>query len=58
MNAAMGRPKLENPNIIKLSIRINNKLNERLEEYCRETGKSKGIVIREGIEMVLDTNKK
>lgn len=58
MNAAMGRPKLENANNIKLSTRINKRLNERLEEYCNRTGKTKGEVIREGVEKVLTENEK
>lgn len=58
MNAAMGRPKLENANNIKLSTRINKRLNERLEEYCKRTGKTKGEVIREGVEKVLTENEK
>lgn len=58
MNAAMGRPRLENANNIKLSTRINKNLNERLEEYCNRTGKTKGEVIREGVEKVLAENEK
>ena len=58
MNAAMGRPRLENANNIKLSTRINKNLNERLEEYCNRTGKTKGEVIREGVKKVLAENEK
>ena len=58
MNAVMGRPKLENANNIKLSTRINKQLNDRLEEYCKTTGKTKGEVIREGVEKVLVENEK
>ena len=58
MSAAMGRPKIENANNIKLSTRINKDLNDRLEEYCKQTGKTKGAVIREGVEKVLGKNEK
>ena len=58
MNAVVGRPKLDNPNTIKLSTRINKQLNDRLEEYCNRTGETKGAVIREGIEKVLGEKEK
>lgn len=53
MGPKMGRPRLDNPNSIKLSIRINALLNERLERYCKKYNVSKGEVIRQGIEKIL-----
>lgn len=53
MSPRTGRPKLDNPNSIKLSIRINAELNSRLENYCEYNKVSKGEVIRQGIEKVL-----
>lgn len=58
MSPRTGRPKLENPNSIKLSIRINAELNTQLEEYCIANNVSKGEVIRQGIEKVLAESKK
>ena len=53
MGPKMGQPKLDNPNSIKLSIRINALLNDRLERYCKKYSLSKGEVIRKGIEKIL-----
>lgn len=58
MSPRTGRPKLENPNSIKLSTRINAELNSRLEHYCYNNNVSKGEVIRQGIEKVLSENEK
>ncbi len=58
MSPRTGRPKLDNPNSIKLSTRINAELNSRLEKYCEINNVSKGEVIRQGIEKVLAENKK
>lgn len=58
MSLRIGRPKLDNPNSIKLSTRINAELNTRLEKYCELNNVSKGEVIRQGIEKVLAENEK
>ena len=58
MSPRTGRPRLENPNSIKLSTRINAELNKKLEEYCENNNVSKGEVIRQGIEKVLAENEK
>lgn len=58
MNAKMGRPKLDNPNTINLSVKVNAELNTRLEQYCKTNNISKGVVIRQGIEKVLAENEK
>ena len=47
MSPRIGRPKLDNPNSIKLSTRINAELNTRLEKYCELNNVSKGEVIRQ-----------
>lgn len=53
MSPRTGRPRLDNPNSIKLSIRIKAELNIRLEKYCESKNISKGEVIRQGMEKVL-----
>ncbi len=58
MSAKMGRPKLDNPNSIKLSIRISENLNKELELFCSKNGVSRGEVVRKGLEKILAENKK
>lgn len=53
MSPRTGRPKLPNPNIIKLTIRLNPELSKALEEYCIQYEKSKGEAVREGLEKLL-----
>lgn len=57
MSPKTGRPKIENPNTINLMIRINKDLNLRLNEYCKINSITKGEVVRNGIEKVLDEKK-
>ena len=45
----MGRPRIDNPNTINLTVRINSELNEKLVEYCKEHNLTKGEVVRQGI---------
>ena len=58
MKPKLGRPKEENPNTINLTVRINDKLSERLNKHCAQSGESKGEVVRKGIEYVLDKENK
>lgn len=57
MSAKMGRPTIKNPNIRNLTIRINEELNVRLTQYCKEYKITKGEVVRAGIERVLSEKK-
>ena len=54
----MGRPKKEQPNLIKITYKINSNLNERLEEYSQESGKTKSQISRESLETFLEKNGK
>lgn len=53
MAKRMGRPRLENANNIKLSIRINADIAARLDAYSKAANISKGAIIRAGIERIL-----
>lgn len=57
MSSRTGRPKLENPNTLRLTIRINPELSKALDEYCQQWGKTKGEVVREGLEKFLAKDK-
>lgn len=49
----MGRPKAENPKDIRYSIRIDAETEQKLVEYCKEHGITKGEAIRQGIHLLL-----
>lgn len=54
----MGRPKKEQPNLIKITYKINSNLNEKLEEYSQKSGKTKSRISREALETFLEQNGK
>ena len=54
MSPRNGRPKAENPLIIEVKARIDEKTSERLKAYCEKFNLSKTEVIRTGIEKVLE----
>lgn len=58
MGPKIGRPKMENPNTVQLTIRINKSLSIKLEEHCRKYSVSKGEVVRNGIEKILGEKEK
>ena len=54
MEPKIGRPKTDNPNDLKLSVRINAELNKRLNAHCKQHKTTKGEMVRKGLELVLD----
>lgn len=57
MSAKMGRPKVENPKDIKLSIRLDVQTEAKLREYCEKNAISRGEAIRKGIHLLLKQKK-
>lgn len=57
MSPKTGRPKSSNPKYLEVKARIDAETNRRLETYCRETGKTRTDVVREGIALVLGRKK-
>lgn len=51
-----GRPKLENPINIRISVRLDKETNSKLTEYCDNNGISKGEAVRKGILLLLSQN--
>ena len=49
-----GRPKTENPQRQKFSIRLDDVTGDRLDAYCKKVGKTRAVVIREAILLFLD----
>lgn len=48
-----GRPKAKNPKSNRFSIRLDEKTEERLKEYCNHHQITKGEAIRRGIDLLL-----
>lgn len=57
MSPRTGRPKLNNPKNIDVTVRITAEMNSRLLEYAERHGLTRVEVIRKGIEMVLAKEK-
>lgn len=53
----IGRPKANNPKVIKYSIRIDSETENRLIKYCEKKHITKGEAIRRGINLLIDTDK-
>lgn len=53
MSPRIGRPKSKNPKTIEVKARIDEKTNERLNNYCEKNGITKTQVVRDGINKIL-----
>lgn len=58
MSPRTGRPKVDNPINIRTSVRLDKKTDDRLNEYCKTNGITKGEAIRKGIHLLLETDTK
>lgn len=54
MSPRTGRPKAENPKGLRFSIRLDNNIAGRLDEYCAKNNCKRSEAIRKGIEMLLE----
>lgn len=52
----MGRPKLENPIIIRHGIRFDKQLDDRMRDYCKARGVSMGELVRTATRAFLDVH--
>lgn len=57
MSPRTGRPKVDNPKGINLTIRIDPETEQRLQDYCQKNNISRGEAIRQGIHLLLETKK-
>lgn len=53
MSPRTGRPKAEKPKEIRYSVRLDAETEERLQEYCKRNGITRGEAIRKGIHLLL-----
>lgn len=54
MSPRTGRPKAENPKNVDIKVRIDEKTNEKLLEYCDKNDITRTEAIRKGIVMLLE----
>ena len=57
MSPRKGRPKADNPKTIEVKARIDEKTNDKLNEYCEKHNVTRTDVVRKGIENVLENEK-
>lgn len=50
----MGRPKSPNPKIIDLKVRLDEKTNEKLLDYCKKHNLTRAEVLRKGLTELLE----
>ncbi len=53
-----GRPKVDNPKNIDVKVRLDEKTNQKLLEYCKIHNITRTEAIRQGIHLLLDTTDK
>ena len=53
MSPRTGRPKVDNPQDVRFSIRLDQDINTRLDEYCEKNSLMKSEAIRIAIEDLL-----
>ncbi len=58
MSPRTGRPKADNPKSIRYSIRLDVETEQKLNEYCKSHNITKGEAIRQGIHLLLQSEKK
>ncbi|MCI9642555.1 MAG: ribbon-helix-helix domain-containing protein [Eubacterium sp.] len=54
MSPKTGRPKAENPKGLRFSIRLDNDLASRLDDYCNKNNCKRSEAIRKGINLLLE----
>ena len=57
MSPKTGRPKVDNPKGINLTVRLDPVIEEKLAKYCKSHNISKGEAIRRGIHLLLAEEK-
>ena len=57
MSPRTGRPKVENPKGINLTIRLDPETEKKLRQYCEDNRITRGEAIRRGIHLLLSQEK-
>ena len=54
MSPKTGRPRLKDPIKYQITVRLKEETMQKLEEYCKKHGITKGEAVRKGVEQLLD----
>ncbi|MFT3950492.1 MAG: CopG family transcriptional regulator [Oscillospiraceae bacterium] len=57
MSPRTGRPKVINPKIVDIKVRLDDDTNKKLMEYCKECGITRAEAVRNGILLLLNKKK-
>lgn len=57
MSPKTGRPRVENPKGVNLTIRLDTETEEKLRQYCGKHNITRGEAIRQGIHLLLAQEK-
>lgn len=52
--AKMGRPKIENPKVNKISVRLSDEEHEKLIEFAKEHSMTKAETFKKGLELLYE----
>lgn len=58
MSPRTGRPKAKKPLTIEVKARIDIETNEKLIKYCKDNNVTRTDVVRKGIKLIIESNKK
>lgn len=53
----IGRPKAKNPKNVDVKVRFDEKTNEKILEYCKRNNITRTEMLRNGVELLLRTEK-
>ena len=57
MSPRTGRPKVDNPKVVSICIRLDSETEAKLQAYCLRNNVSKGEAIRRGVHLLLAKEK-
>ena len=52
--AKVGRPKIENPKVNKISVRLSDEEHEKLIEFAKEHSTTKAEALKKGLELLYE----
>ena len=55
MSPRTGRPKSDDPKILRFSVCLNKSESQALQEYCNLKGITKGEAVRQGLKLLFKT---
>ena len=53
MNSQIGRPKVDNPKDVEVTVRFDRQTNKYLLEYCEQKNITRAEAVRRGVDLLL-----